>query len=142
VRRGDAVDVIDDRCPHEGYPLSQGAVRDGVLTCCHHNWKFDLASGDCTFGGEPVRRYPSRVEGGLVVIDARVDPARERARVSVSLRRAMREGSMGTAQRDALRLRALDGSLRAAIGAVALDAAERAPWGFEHGLAMLADAAR
>jgi len=141
VRRGDAVDVIDDRCPHEGYPLSQGTVRDGVLTCCWHNWKFELGSGECSFGGEPVRRYPSRVEGGLVVIDTHVDPDAERARVSASLRGAMRDGSMGTVQRDALRLEALDGSLRGAVGAVALDAAERAPWGFEHGLAMLADAA-
>ena len=39
---GGAVHAIDNRCPHEGYPLSQGA-RDGcVLTCSWHNYKFDL----------------------------------------------------------------------------------------------------
>ena len=35
-----------NRCPHEGYPLSEGSLADGcVLTCNWHNWKFDLAFG-------------------------------------------------------------------------------------------------
>src|SRR5512136_3110678 len=66
VRQGEAVHVVDDRCPHQGYPLSQGCVRDGVLTCQWHNWKFDLATGNNLFGGEPVRRYPARVVDGRV----------------------------------------------------------------------------
>ena len=141
VRRGDAVHVVDDRCPHEGYPLSQGTVRDGVLTCCWHNWKFELSSGECHFGGEPVRRYPSRVKDGLVVIDTHVDPEAERRRFSVSLQKGMREGSMGAVMRDALRIETLDGSLSSALRSIATDAARRAPWGFEHGLAMLGDVA-
>ena len=27
VRAGDGVHAVDDLCPHQGYPLSQGAVR-------------------------------------------------------------------------------------------------------------------
>ena len=64
VRAGAGVEAIDDRCPHQGYPLSQGRVQGGVLTCEWHNWKFELATGACTFGGEPVRRYPTRIEDG------------------------------------------------------------------------------
>jgi len=58
---GGEVHAVDNLCPHEGYPLASGAVQDGVLTCEWHNWKFDLLSGDCLFGGEPVRRYLTRV---------------------------------------------------------------------------------
>lgn len=141
VRRGGDVHVLDDRCPHEGYPLSQGEVRGDVLTCCWHNWKFDLASGDCLFGGEPVRRYPAWVEAGRLRVDARLDPARERARVAASMRGALREGSLGSVMRDALRLDALQGGLDPAIEVLARDAARRAPWGFEHGLALIAEAA-
>lgn len=141
VRRGDALHVLDDRCPHEGYPLSQGEVRDGVLTCCWHNWKFDLASGDCLFGGEPVRRYPAWVEAGRLRVDTRVDPERERARLDTSMRASLLDGSMGSVMRDALRLEALVGSLDPAIEILASDAARRAPWGFEHGLALIAEAA-
>ncbi|MEM9492884.1 MAG: Rieske (2Fe-2S) protein, partial [Myxococcota bacterium] len=32
--------AIDNRCPHEGYPLSTGALKDGIVTCAWHNWKF------------------------------------------------------------------------------------------------------
>jgi len=46
--------AIDNRCPHEGYPLVEGTVKDCVLTCDWHNWKFDLRSGACLRGGEDV----------------------------------------------------------------------------------------
>ena len=34
--------AIDNRCPHEGYPLDQGSFNDScILTCNWHNWKFN-----------------------------------------------------------------------------------------------------
>ena len=43
----DKVFAIDNRCPHEGYPLKEGTIddKDCVLTCQWHNWKFDLENG-------------------------------------------------------------------------------------------------
>ena len=35
-----------DRCPHREAPLSIGSVRDGVLTCAYHGWRFD-GGGRC-----------------------------------------------------------------------------------------------
>ncbi|HEV7440947.1 MAG TPA: Rieske (2Fe-2S) protein, partial [Steroidobacteraceae bacterium] len=40
--------ALDNRCPHMGFPLEQGSVEDGILTCHWHHARFDLASG-CTF---------------------------------------------------------------------------------------------
>ena len=39
---------VDNRCPHMGFPLERGTVRDGILTCHWHQARFDLESG-CTF---------------------------------------------------------------------------------------------
>ena len=39
--------AIEDRCPHLGFPLHQGTVEDGLVTCHWHHARFDLASG-CT----------------------------------------------------------------------------------------------
>jgi nitrite reductase/ring-hydroxylating ferredoxin subunit len=147
VRRGDEVHAIDDRCPHQGYPLSQGSVRDGVLTCEWHNWKFELSTGDCTFGGEAVRRYPTRVEGGRVHLDPAVDVEREAARLRGGLAQALVKDDMGRALREGLRLgevaphpRSAElGPLAAAFERVAADGAQRAEYGFDHGLAVLAD---
>lgn len=147
VRAGASVEAIDDRCPHQGYPLSQGRVQDGVLTCAWHNWKFELATGACTFGGEPVKRYPTRIEGGRVHLDRAVDRGAEARRIMTSLRVALARDEMGRALRDGIRLGELGlaapgaplGPLQLALEVVARDGAERAEYGFDHGLAVLAD---
>src|SRR3954463_6687260 len=48
VYDGQRVFALDNRCPHMGFPLDRGSVKDGILTCHWHHARFDLASG-CTF---------------------------------------------------------------------------------------------
>ncbi len=153
VREGEQIHVLADRCPHQGYPLSQGVAKDGVLTCNWHNWKFAVASGACEFGGEGVRRYPSHVaDDGHVIVDLRVDVAKEGARLRGSMRRALVDGDADAFVRDGLRLGALDPSepgdpglhsgltgLNPGFGVLAQLGAQRAPYGFDHPLATLSD---
>ena len=50
--------ACNNRCPHEGYPLVEGALdADCVLTCNWHNWKFDLKTGDTIYGGDNLRMF-------------------------------------------------------------------------------------
>ena len=42
----DEVYAVDNRCPHMGFPLSEGSVDDGILTCHWHHARFELACGD------------------------------------------------------------------------------------------------
>ena len=42
------VHAVDNRCPHMGFPLHRGTIKDGILTCHWHHADFDLESG-CTF---------------------------------------------------------------------------------------------
>lgn len=52
-KAGDRVYAVDNRCPHEGYPLKEGTLDgDRVLTCKWHNWKFRLSDGRCLLGGD------------------------------------------------------------------------------------------
>ena len=37
--------AIDNRCPHMGFPLNRGHVKDGILTCHWHHARFDLGNG-------------------------------------------------------------------------------------------------
>ena len=37
--------AVDNRCPHMGFPLNQGTVKDGILTCHWHYARFDLMNG-------------------------------------------------------------------------------------------------
>lgn len=100
--------AVDNRCPHEGYPLVQGEVTDCVLTCAWHNYKFDLRDGQCLLGEEDVRSFPVREENGDVLLDLTPpDPATERARLFKSLHAGALEGDLGRVARDLARLLAV-----------------------------------
>src|SRR3954470_19047151 len=62
--------AVDNRCPHMGFPLHKGSVRDGILTCHWHHARFDLESGG-TFDpwADDVRTYHAFVEDGVVCVD-------------------------------------------------------------------------
>ena len=136
----DELHAIDNRCPHEGYPLSTGALEDGVLTCEWHNWKFRLCDGVCLVGGEDVRRYPLRVEDGAVWLDLAEPPAAEHLPMLYrSLTKAFDEGDWGHAGRAVERLLAAGEGPRRIIGFGCAWAAGRAPYGFDHGQAASAD---
>jgi len=39
------ISATDNQCPHMGYPLTRGVVKDGVLICDWHGRSFDLECG-------------------------------------------------------------------------------------------------
>ncbi len=106
VRRKGRVDAFEDACPHEGHPLSMGLVRDGVLTCPWHNWKFELDTGHCLFGGESARKVPCEVHEGEVFVGQTREG--ERARMVRDVRRSLFDGRVDGVVREGLRLAALD----------------------------------
>ena len=59
--------ALDNRCPHMGFPLHQGSVEAGILTCHWHHARFDLASG-CTFDlwADDVPTCPVEVRDGEI----------------------------------------------------------------------------
>jgi nitrite reductase (NADH) small subunit len=62
---GDEWYVTDGACPHNGGPLAEGLVRDGVVTCPWHWYSYELATGRCrTAAGYELRRYPVVRVGG------------------------------------------------------------------------------
>lgn len=69
--------AVDNRCPHMGFPLEQGTVKDCILTCHWHHARFDLTSGG-TFDpwADDVRTFPVKIVDGEIWIDAadRPDP--------------------------------------------------------------------
>jgi NAD(P)H-dependent nitrite reductase small subunit len=37
--------AIDDVCPHQGGPLSEGELGGTVVTCPWHGWEYDVSTG-------------------------------------------------------------------------------------------------
>ncbi len=70
--------AVDNRCPHMGFPLDRGSVKDGILTCHWHHARFDLSSGG-TFNpfADDVRSFPVNVVDGEVWVDPEPPPRNE-----------------------------------------------------------------
>ncbi len=71
----DAPYAIEDRCPHLGFPLHQGTVESGLVTCHWHHARFDLVSG-CTLDmwADDARGFAASIRDGDVFVGARADP--------------------------------------------------------------------
>jgi len=136
----DGVFACNNRCPHEGYPLSEGTLGPGcVLTCNWHNWKFDLTSGANLDRGEGLRIYPSRIQDGAVWLDL-TDPPVEvrRAKVMASLEGAFRDEDYERLARDLARLAQLGDPVEALAAAVNWSW-QRLEYGWTHAYAGMAD---
>lgn len=62
--------ALNDVCPHQGAPLSEGAIEDGRLVCSWHGWSFDPETGAelrNPLGSATV--YPLRVDGEDVLCE-------------------------------------------------------------------------
>ncbi|NQZ56260.1 MAG: Rieske (2Fe-2S) protein, partial [Lentisphaeraceae bacterium] len=65
----DGFHACENRCPHMGYPMNKGTIRDGILTCAWHNWQFDIDTGGCYRGAcDDLQTYPVKVEDDKVWI--------------------------------------------------------------------------
>ncbi len=87
----DRVYAVDNRCPHMGFPLNKGTVRDGILTCYWHYARFDLVSGG-TFDqwADDVRSFPVELRDAEIYVDVALhqDPrVRQQERLAVGLER-------------------------------------------------------
>ena len=64
------VRAYEDRCAHQGVPLSQGRLQAGVLTCSAHEWQYDAATGQglnpC---GVSLKTVPVEVRDGDIWVE-------------------------------------------------------------------------
>ena len=53
--------ALDNRCPHQGGPLGEGSIENGLLRCPWHGWDFHPGSGDSPGGHDDgVEGVPPR----------------------------------------------------------------------------------
>src|SRR5260370_22593160 len=106
IAQQDRVFAIANRCPHEGYPLSEGTLGPGcLLTCNWHNWKFDLKTGNALIGRDPVRIYPLEFRGDEVYVDLADPPAEaQRQRALNGLETAITDNDFARMARELARL--------------------------------------
>lgn len=90
--------ALDNRCPHMGFPLSKGTLKDGVLTCHWHHAQFDLRSG-CTFDlwADDAPAYQVKIVGDEILVSSKPKRRQNRGFCVSRLRRGL-EQNIGLVQ--------------------------------------------
>ncbi|MGQ0676374.1 MAG: Rieske (2Fe-2S) protein [Rhodospirillales bacterium] len=133
--------ACNNRCPHEGYPLSEGSLAEGcVLTCNWHNWKFNLETGETLVGGDALRRYPAKIETGQVWIDwAELDAKALSAKALSDLEKALTDQDYARIARELARLERHGGDPLSGLSRAVLWSHDRFEFGMTHAYAAAAD---
>ncbi len=68
-RQGAIVTCFQNACAHLGLALDDGEVENGIITCSHHGFQYDLASGECLTAPEvQLQLHAVRVMGRRVEV--------------------------------------------------------------------------
>lgn len=68
-RQGSIVTCFQNACAHLGFAIDEGKVSDGIITCPHHAFEYDLATGECLTAPEvQLQAHAVRVVGRRVEV--------------------------------------------------------------------------
>lgn len=60
--------VLDNKCPHQGGPLGEGSIENGLLRCPWHGWDYHPCDGKIPGYDDGVATYPTKLEEDGVYI--------------------------------------------------------------------------
>ena len=61
--------ALDNKCPHQGGPLGEGSIENGLLRCPWHGWDFHPCTGRAPGSHDDgVRQYEVKIEGDAVYV--------------------------------------------------------------------------
>lgn len=61
--------ALNNRCPHQGGPLGEGSIENGMLRCPWHGWDYHPCTGNSPGGfDDGVDAYELKVEGDTIYV--------------------------------------------------------------------------
>ncbi|MFK7844109.1 MAG: thiamine pyrophosphate-dependent enzyme [Rhodothermales bacterium] len=74
TRVGNSYGALDNKCPHQGGPLGEGSIENGLLRCPWHGWDYDPISGKSPGYDDGVETYPVEVREDGVYVGLETEP--------------------------------------------------------------------
>jgi len=113
--------ALNNKCPHQGGPLGEGSIENGLLRCPWHGWDFHPCTGLAPGFDDGVETYPTKVEGDAVYVGLPEEPPHQKTITDVMAETMVNWGvnrvfgmvghsNLGLA--DALRRQEVKGSLK------------------------------
>lgn len=66
--------ALDNKCPHQGGPLGEGSIENGLLRCPWHGWDFCPHGGDSADFDDGLEVFPIKIEGDTVYVGLETEP--------------------------------------------------------------------
>jgi len=60
--------ALDNSCPHQGGPLGEGSIENGILRCPWHGWDYHPCTGKVPGYDDGVEPYEVKEEDGVVYV--------------------------------------------------------------------------
>lgn len=68
THHGGKYGCLDNKCPHQGGPLGEGTIENGVLRCPWHGWDYDPITGKVPGYDDSVQTFPIEIrEDGIYI---------------------------------------------------------------------------
>ena len=69
--------ALDNRCPHQGGPLGEGSIEDGLLRCPWHGYDYDPLTGASPGFDDTATCFPLEVREDGIYVAVEAPPAHE-----------------------------------------------------------------
>jgi len=70
--------ALDNACPHQGGPLGEGSIENGMLRCPWHGWDFDPCNGQSPGGhDDSIKTFEVKEEGDAIFVGLPEEEAHE-----------------------------------------------------------------
>ncbi len=60
--------ALTNKCPHQGGPLGEGSIENGLLRCPWHGWDFNPCGGDSDGFEDGLKTYDIKIEDDAVFV--------------------------------------------------------------------------
>lgn len=67
--------ALDNKCPHQGGPLGEGSIENGLLRCPWHGWDFCPHGGDSEDYDDGLEAFPIKIDDGALFVG--LEPEKE-----------------------------------------------------------------
>lgn len=62
------INALTNKCPHQGGPLGEGSIENGLLRCPWHGWDFNPCGGDSDGFDDGLKTYDVKIENDVVYV--------------------------------------------------------------------------
>ncbi len=64
----DTFSALTNKCPHQGGPLGEGSIENGLLRCPWHGWDFNPCGGSSDDFEDGLQSYDIKIEGDAIFV--------------------------------------------------------------------------